>query len=782
MAGQQIDVAVAAGKPRGYANGGIVGGLDQDRLARRVGTGKAMEMMQAQQAQQQKQDAGYMKQAMEQAEASGGSVESAFKSIQAAGQKAQEAAFKESGFDYDAIARKAGHGAATKLLLKQQGLAAGADLTGTAEVGSDSSPTLPAAATSSMPDISAPTIAPAPAPAAAPSISAQQMVPKIKKTMVGGVPSFTQDTASSLGSLGSLGSLTGLANGGPVRGPSGLDKVPILATKDEYVLPVDTTRKVGKENLDRLVASTHKPVAGAPQGGMVDGGPVGWQEMMFDKDRIKALKGAASKEWIPPVGAASQPPNSYAGKMAQDQLRADAQKNFKQSAAPEPKVKPKVKAPKGKIMKGALGKAGGLVAAGMEGTSVAEDVMTPGMTGLDQVARVGEGAGRLASIGLGAMAGGSVGAFPGALIGGLAGAFAPEATNAAYNTVKSWWGDDSAPTQLPSATAEQLRTEQTPDQPDPAPPPATAGDGPNVPPPPAQEQDATDRGTSSKRPAYGVEVPPNLHPELGQMIMSNQTPEANANDFRFDRMIEVTPAPESRRKNSLGLGPEVFNEVGGGFVGEVGGAPVSVGDEAYAKMSNAERIQAKVAAMDADRAAIRSLRNARRAAEGSPPVGMSRADVRRVKKARAEGQGGISAKDALALNLRGQQLGLNERTISRQEVRDDAWMQTQQAKQQAADHKQMQTEMQDAFDTYSMIPDSMSGTAKKTVFRDAQRLGIPPNVLVGIYNEVATSPEMSEAMQALNQPSKYEDDFEGAQSRFQTLYKQKVNEYQGMLQ
>lgn len=50
---------------------------------------------------------------------------------------------------------------------------------------------------------------------------------------------------------------------GPVRGPGGPvdDKVPAMLSDGEYVLPADTTAKIGKKNLDKLVAETHTPAA-----------------------------------------------------------------------------------------------------------------------------------------------------------------------------------------------------------------------------------------------------------------------------------------------------------------------------------------------------------------------------------------------------------------------------------------------------------------------------------------------------------------------------------------
>lgn len=50
---------------------------------------------------------------------------------------------------------------------------------------------------------------------------------------------------------------------GPVSGPGGPvdDKIPAMLSNGEYVIPADTARKIGKKNLDKLVAETHTPAA-----------------------------------------------------------------------------------------------------------------------------------------------------------------------------------------------------------------------------------------------------------------------------------------------------------------------------------------------------------------------------------------------------------------------------------------------------------------------------------------------------------------------------------------
>lgn len=68
----------------------------------------------------------------------------------------------------------------------------------------------------------------------------------------------------------------GLRDGGPIVGPGGPteDKVPIMASPGEFMLPADTVAKVGAGKLHSLVAATHTPVVSRPahfaNGGEVD--------------------------------------------------------------------------------------------------------------------------------------------------------------------------------------------------------------------------------------------------------------------------------------------------------------------------------------------------------------------------------------------------------------------------------------------------------------------------------------------------------------------------------
>jgi hypothetical protein len=66
----------------------------------------------------------------------------------------------------------------------------------------------------------------------------------------------------------------GFAEGGEVDGAGGPtdDKIPAMLSDGEFVLPADTVQHVGVEQLEDLVAKTHKPVGGSKLRGMADGG------------------------------------------------------------------------------------------------------------------------------------------------------------------------------------------------------------------------------------------------------------------------------------------------------------------------------------------------------------------------------------------------------------------------------------------------------------------------------------------------------------------------------
>lgn len=70
-------------------------------------------------------------------------------------------------------------------------------------------------------------------------------------------------TGDASGDAGDAGSGDAFVDGGPVKGKKkGIDQVPIMATADEYVLPVDVVKFIGKDNLDELVAMIHTPIRG----------------------------------------------------------------------------------------------------------------------------------------------------------------------------------------------------------------------------------------------------------------------------------------------------------------------------------------------------------------------------------------------------------------------------------------------------------------------------------------------------------------------------------------
>jgi hypothetical protein len=119
----------------------------------------------------------------------------------------------------------------------------------------------------------------------------------------------------------------------------------------------------------------------------------------------------------------------------------------------------------GKAAAGAVklaGKSNLPLTVGAESLLAGRDILTPGMTGIDQVGRVAEGAGRIGGAGVGALAGAALGGLTGPLApvvspllgiaGGAAGYFAPDAANKAFNFVTG--GDN----QLSSDRAEQLRS------------------------------------------------------------------------------------------------------------------------------------------------------------------------------------------------------------------------------------------------------------------------------------------------------------------------------------
>lgn len=227
---------------------------------------------------------------------------------------------------------------------------------------------------------------------------------------------------------------------GPVRGPGGPtdDKIPAMLSDGEYVLPADTVKAVGVDKLNALRDATHTPTGKAKyQQGLrrySDGDPV------IDP----------RKQLVPTAGPAVVTETPGGARAARAAARAAATGPVPANRAIVPYKEPLLSSAR----LGALSRASGGVGAVMEGYSTLKDVATPGMSTVDNVARVSEGVGRVAGAGTGAVIGSALGPF-GTLAGGTAGYFMPEAA--------SWVGrklgvlDDTA--ELPSAKASRLRTE-----------------------------------------------------------------------------------------------------------------------------------------------------------------------------------------------------------------------------------------------------------------------------------------------------------------------------------
>jgi hypothetical protein len=102
--------------------------------------------------------------------------------------------------------------------------------------------------------------APAPAPAPPP-------------TQLGGV---------NLGAIRRREEAAGMKHGGKVKGPGTgtSDSIPAMLSKNEYVMPADSVRKIGVRKLDAMREATHnfgdkpKPVAAGARRKMADGGQV----------------------------------------------------------------------------------------------------------------------------------------------------------------------------------------------------------------------------------------------------------------------------------------------------------------------------------------------------------------------------------------------------------------------------------------------------------------------------------------------------------------------------
>jgi len=111
-----------------------------------------------------------------------------------------------------------------------------------------------------------------------------------------------------------LRTMLGLKHGGKVSGPGGPteDKVPAMLSDGEYVLPADTVRHVGKDNLDALKDATHDPKVKSHGLRMAGGG-------MFDAEELLRRTGVPQGPSSPiggdtaaprsaPVGGGTPPP------------------------------------------------------------------------------------------------------------------------------------------------------------------------------------------------------------------------------------------------------------------------------------------------------------------------------------------------------------------------------------------------------------------------------------------------------------------------------------------
>jgi hypothetical protein len=144
-----------------------------------------------------------------------------------------------------------------------------------------------------------------------------------------------------------------MASGGEVKGPGGPtdDKVgPVMLSDGEYVLPADTVRAVGKENLDKLKDATHTPTNKAQRRGMLrrmaDGTPT------EEEKRVRAqlagtiaLTGEVPPQPAPPPAAKLVPaapptvsPREAHQKFAADQRLLDSVSSW--TGAPRPPITP----------------------------------------------------------------------------------------------------------------------------------------------------------------------------------------------------------------------------------------------------------------------------------------------------------------------------------------------------------------------------------------------------------------------------------------------------------
>lgn len=237
--------------------------------------------------------------------------------------------------------------------------------------------------------------------------------------------------------------------GGKVHGPGGPtdDMVPAMLSAGEYVLPADTVKALGKENLDRLRKATHKPVKMMADGGYID-------DEEFLRRSSQGLKAGTTPYAAPrsvPIGPTIPEPEvpfrSAPSTLEPPDPRVQApsprepgrfERLFKPSGqyAESPVVKglkgagsklrtalPEIGSAAAKGGTRLLGPGAGVV---LEGPEVATVVNDPEASKLDVASQVARSGSRLAAATAGGLAGTAVGGPVGAVIGGGLGYFAPD--------------------------------------------------------------------------------------------------------------------------------------------------------------------------------------------------------------------------------------------------------------------------------------------------------------------------------------------------------------------
>lgn len=249
----------------------------------------------------------------------------------------------------------------------------------------------------------------------------------------------------------------GKANGGLVKGAgtgtSDSNLVPM--SKGEFVLPADTVKKLGVENLRDLVKQTHSPVPGQPRG-LGDGGTeydvkfskskkaYNEFEEISKKNAYERAQRAQVNSLRPDMDAVRRAAGSGGTLPSGGVELPGSVRSVVNSALPKnptltaPSLETVTK-PVGTALRG-VAKVAPLVALGAEAYQAGRDVLDPNVDTSMKVARGAESVGRLASAAVGAKAGAGLGALggpfapvtvpAGAIVGGGLGYFAPEVVGA----------------------------------------------------------------------------------------------------------------------------------------------------------------------------------------------------------------------------------------------------------------------------------------------------------------------------------------------------------------